>query len=88
MGLKNKLFHIDCAEANNCCDKAQYNNASLTEKLKLLFHLAMCKACRKYTNRNQKLTKLVDRSNLQSCSQTQKKQWKETIEKEYVKNNT
>lgn len=88
MGLLHKLFHVDCAEANNCCDKAQYRNASFGEKMKLLVHLAYCKACRRYTNRNRKLTKLVDRSNLKPCSEAQKKQWKETIEKEYAKNNT
>lgn len=78
---------IDCSQANNCCDKAQYKDAKPAERLKLLFHLAFCKACREYTKKNHKLSKLVEKSKLQICPEERKKQWKESIEKEYAKNN-
>lgn len=31
---KNNLLFIDCSEAGHCCDKKQYDEASLSEKLK------------------------------------------------------
>ncbi|WP_431136290.1 hypothetical protein [Psychroserpens mesophilus] len=50
---------IPCNEANHVCDKTQYKEASLWEKIKLNIHLIYCIACRKYTKNNSKLTKLV-----------------------------
>jgi hypothetical protein len=50
---------IPCDEANHVCDKTQYKEATLWEKIKLNIHLLYCKACRKYTKNNSKLTKLV-----------------------------
>ncbi|APU67548.1 hypothetical protein [Christiangramia flava] len=87
MGFLQKLFHIDCAEANNCCDKAQYRNANFFDKCRLMLHLAYCKACRKYTSKNKKLTKLMENSRIERCTEAQKKQWKDAIQKEYAKEN-
>jgi hypothetical protein len=82
---KKKSLLPDCAEASYCCDKKQYNEASLLEKIKMLLHLAICGPCRKYTSNNTKLTKLIKESNLKSCLEEEKKMWKETIEKEISK---
>jgi hypothetical protein len=82
---KNNLLFIDCSEAGHCCDKKQYDEASLSEKIKMLLHMAFCKPCRKYASKNTKLTKLIEKSNLSSCPEEEKKNWKETIEKEISK---
>ena len=82
MGVKKKNFLIDCSEAGICCDKAQYKDASFSEKSKLIFHLFLCKVCRKRTFRNIKLTKVIKDSKLQSCPEAQKKVWKEQIRTE------
>jgi hypothetical protein len=50
---------LECQEANHICDKNQYKEATFREKVKLTFHLIYCRACRKYTARNIKLTKLM-----------------------------
>jgi len=84
MNKKRSLFP-DCTEAGYCCDKKQYNEASLLEKIKMLLHLAICRPCRQYTSNNTKLTKLIKESNLKSCPEEEKKMWKETIEKEISK---
>lgn len=55
--MSNKIF-LSCEEANHTCNKTQYNDATLWEKIKLTLHLAFCSACRKYTKHNAKLTKL------------------------------
>lgn len=56
--MSNKIF-LSCDEANHTCDKTQYNDATILEKIKLTFHLAFCAACRKYTKSNKKLTKVL-----------------------------
>ena len=56
--MSNKFF-MPCKKANHVCDKSQYNEASLWEKIKLSVHLIYCNACRKYTKNNAKLTKLI-----------------------------
>ncbi|OSS40134.1 hypothetical protein C723_1251 [Christiangramia flava JLT2011] len=52
-----------------------------------MLHLAYCKACRKYTSKNKKLTKLMENSRIERCTEAQKKQWKDAIQKEYAKEN-
>jgi len=60
-----------CEKANHVCDKIQYKEASFVEKIKLNFHLLICRACRKYTSKNQKLTKVVKDSKVEclNCSE-------------------
>lgn len=80
----NKLrsIFVDCAEANRCCDKAQYEEASFGEKIRINVHNFFCKACRKYTEDNNKLSALIKKANLKTCSEKEKKMWKEKIERE------
>ena len=61
--MSNK-FIIPCDEANHVCDKTQYKEASLWEKIKLNIHLIYCNACRKYTKKNTKLSKLVNKEQI------------------------
>ncbi len=53
-------FIIPCKEANHVCDKTQYNEGSFWEKIKLNLHLLYCRACRKYSSQNGKLTKVMN----------------------------
>jgi hypothetical protein len=80
MSIKNALL-IDCSEAAFCCDKSQYEEASVTEKLKMLLHLIYCKKCKKYAEKNKKLTELINKCDLKTCTEDDKKVWKEEIEK-------
>lgn len=52
-----KLF-ISCDEATTICDKNQYGEASLYDKLRLNLHFLRCKICRVYTKQNTLLTKI------------------------------
>ena len=45
-------FNMNCDEATTICDKNQYGEASLIEKIQLTFHLFFCKYCRAYTRQN------------------------------------
>lgn len=70
---------LECHEANHICDKNQYREAGFWEKLKLTFHLAYCRACRKYTAKNNKLTKVVHSPKVHTVSQNEKDALKEKL---------
>jgi len=84
MSKKAKFLFFDCSEAARCCDKAQYKEANLFEKAKLMVHLALCKTCSKFAERNSKLTHLLKDSKLETCPEEKKEQWREQIKKEYA----
>ncbi len=72
---------MPCSEANHVCDKTQYKNATLLEKIKLNIHLIYCRACRKYTKNNTKLTFKIKESKIECLDKTCKASMKEAFEK-------
>lgn len=80
-----KSLFMSCSESAQCCDKAQYDEATIFEKIRIHIHLAICKACREYTNKNVKLTKLIKESNLKTCTKEEKEKWEKEIERETKK---
>ncbi len=76
---------LECHEANHICDKNQYREASFWEKVKLTIHLIYCRACRKYTQRNNKLTKAVKDPKVHSVSTSEKDRMKERMRQEMSK---
>ncbi|WP_242204883.1 hypothetical protein [Aestuariivivens insulae] len=72
---------IPCNEANHVCDKTQYKNATLWEKIKLNIHLLYCRACREYTKNNTKLTKAITKSHVTCLDKTAKEKMKEDLNK-------
>lgn len=80
MSTGNKIF-VSCEDANHICDKNQYKEASFWEKVKLNIHLIYCKACRKYSSKNTKLTKLYKDPKVISINQSVKDSMKEQLKK-------
>ena len=76
---------LECHEANHFCDKNQYKEASFLEKVKLTIHLIYCRACRQYTRKNTKLTKLVNNPKVQALDATAKEDLQNVFERELVK---
>lgn len=75
-------FFIKCDEANHVCDKSQYKEASVLEKLKLTIHLIYCSFCRKYSKNNAKLTECVEKSKIECLDNSVKIEMKENLKKE------
>jgi hypothetical protein len=48
---------ISCDQATKICDKQQYKEASLLERVQLNLHLLFCKKCGLYSKQNNVLTK-------------------------------
>ncbi|SFC83055.1 hypothetical protein [Algibacter pectinivorans] len=70
-------FIIPCEEANHVCDKSQYKNASIREKIALNLHLIFCRACRKYSSNNSKLTKTIKKAEVECLDQKSKEAMRE-----------
>jgi hypothetical protein len=74
-----KFLKITCQEANEICNKSQYNEATLLEKVKLNIHIAVCKICAMYSKQNAKLTdifkaKAIDCKNHVHCMKEEDKE--------------
>ena len=81
--MSNMKVTMPCDEANHVCDKAQYKEATLWEKIKLNLHLIYCRACRKYTKNNATLTKTIQTSDVKcldkKCKDTMKKGFEKAL---------
>jgi len=74
-------FIIPCDEANHVCNKTQYKDATLWEKIKLNIHLIYCRACREYTKNNAKLTKTIKKADVECLSTDSKAEMKKEFER-------
>lgn len=70
---------ISCEKAAIVCNKTQYNEATLWERLNLKFHLLVCKVCSKFSRKNAQLTLLCEKSKLYSLSEEDKLQMKRKL---------
>lgn len=77
---KIKIF-IPCDNANHVCDKTQYKEATLWEKIKLNIHLIYCRACGEYSKNNTKLTKTIKKSEVECLDKKCKEAMKLDFEK-------
>lgn len=82
---------LTCDEATAICDKNQYGEASILEKVSLTLHLLMCKYCRKYTKQNDLMTRLFGKflkhcDDTHALSEEDKIEIEKNLEKELKKN--
>lgn len=70
---------ISCDKAKLICDKAQYNEASFFDKIKLKIHLFICKTCPGHSKQNSQLTDLCGKAKLQSLSENDKEVMKQKL---------
>jgi hypothetical protein len=54
-----KKLIINCDEATSICDKNQYKEASLWDKMRLGLHIFLCKHCGAYSKQNYLVTKMM-----------------------------
>lgn len=80
-----RLFLISKEEAFHICDKSQYRESTLWEKVKLSFRYLWCRTTRHYVNRNNKLTKTIKSSNLE-CLRFNERQMLDAQVKQHLNN--
>jgi len=74
---------ISCEKASIICNKAQYEEATFIEKIRLRFHLLWCKTCSKFTRQNTDFTTLCDKAKLQGLSEQEKLKMKEQLQRKH-----
>ena len=72
---------IPCDEAKLNCDKTQYKEATLWEKIKLNIHLIYCRFCRDYSINNTKLTQTIKDSKVECLDKNGKEAMRKDFEK-------
>jgi hypothetical protein len=83
-------FIINCEEATAICNRNQYKEASIYDKIKLNFHVLMCKFCMSYTKQNNIMTRIFTK-HLGPCdgsehlSEVEKEKIHENLRKELEK---
>lgn len=82
-----KIF-LSCDEAKHVCDKAQYNESTFWERLKLKMHILFCALCRQHSLNNTKLTELINGSEIVCLDTKSKSEMKKCLEKELKNNNS
>ena len=83
--MEKRFLFITCEEAMHICDKSQYDEATLWEKIKLNLRLSWCKITRAYYRRNSKLTKVVNSSKADCLKTNERKAMEEQFKKELAK---
>lgn len=78
--MKKNLLFISCEEAFEICDKSQYNEAKLWEKIKLNIRYTWCQFTRAYVKKNKKLTKAIKASNIQCLNQNERQALQEQLD--------
>ena len=73
---------MNCQDVNQICDKNQYKEAGLFEKIKLTIHLIYCKTCKKYSSRNKKLTDTLVKCNIKTVPKEDKNAMKDKLQQE------
>lgn len=86
MEKKKGLLFVSCEEAQYICDKAQYDEANLLDKVKLNIRLSWCKVTRAYNKRNIKLTNKLNEANIEcltpECKEKMRKELDKAIKEE------
>ncbi|RNC83468.1 MAG: hypothetical protein ED556_12995 [Winogradskyella sp.] len=83
--MKKSILFITCEEAHHICDKNQYGEATLWERVKLGIRLSWCKITKAYTKRNNKLTELIEKSDANCLNDEEKNNLQTQFEKELAK---
>jgi hypothetical protein len=71
---------VSCERAKVICNKKQYREARFLEKAQLMLHLLFCKACFKFSQKNDRLTQMIQRADLHVLSDVEKERMKQHLQ--------
>jgi hypothetical protein len=79
IGLKT-IEMVSCERAKVICNKNQYREAGALEKAQLMLHLLFCKACFKFSRKNNRLTHMIRKASLHALSKEEKERMKQQLQ--------
>ncbi|MFV9550063.1 hypothetical protein [Algibacter sp. PT7-4] len=81
--MKKRFLFISCEEAQHICDKSQYDESTIWERIELTIRLSWCKYTKAYYKRNKKLTKALEKAEVecldQDCKDSMKKEFNKAL---------
>lgn len=80
MSKKKNTLLVSCEEAKHICDKMQYGEATLLERLKLRFRIMWCRATKTYSKKNSDLTQLCKKAKIKTLDREKKVAMKRKID--------
>lgn len=83
--MKKSFLFISCEEAKHICDKSQYDEATGWERIKLAIRLSWCRVTKAYSNRNNKLTDVIEHAEVDCLKNDERNNIKQQFEKELAK---
>ncbi|WP_104735658.1 hypothetical protein [Hanstruepera ponticola] len=83
--MKKGFLFISCEQAKHICDKAQYHEASLWEKIELNIRYTWCRFTRAYVKKNKQLTTVIQKSRIDCLQNNEREVLKNEFEKELTK---
>lgn len=83
--MKRSFLFISCEEAKLICDKAQYGEASLWEKVKLNLRLSWCHVTKQYSMTNTALSQAIKQSSLNCLQKSERQKLEHAFKEELVK---
>ncbi len=83
--MKKSFLFVSCEEAKHICDKTQYNEATGWERIKLGIRLSWCKFTKAYSKNNGKLTKVIEKAEVNCMKEDEREKLNQQFEKELAK---
>ncbi len=83
--MKKSFLFVSCDEAKQICDKTQYGEATGWERLKLGIRLSWCRFTKAYSKNNNKLTEVVEKSEVNCMKKDEREKVQKQFEKELAK---
>ena len=83
--MKKSFLFISCEKAKHICDKSQYGEATGWERIKLAIRLSWCRVTKAYSNRNNKLTNVIEHAEVDCLKNDERNNIKQQFEKELAK---
>lgn len=75
-----RFLFISCEEAMHICDKAQYGEATLWEKIELKIRLSWCHFTKGYAKKNNQLSAFIKQHRIECLKSNERKQLQEAFE--------
>ncbi len=83
--MKKSFLFISCEEAHHICDKRQYGEATGWERVKLGLRLSWCRITRAYSKRNNKLTEVMQKADVDCLKNDERNKLQKQFEEELAK---
>lgn len=83
--MKKSFLFISCEEAQHICDKRQYGEATGWERVKLGLRLSWCRITRAYSNRNNRLSEIMQKSDVSCLKEDERSNMQKQFEEELAK---